>query len=263
MEGESTTDRLDLSWLRRWTYYRTVQSLLVSDQSHKIQLESLSRLILRLVNQETSGFGPRVSSHWSSRSWIPNTKRIHKLKNTTTHKVKPEALSQFDIEACVSERTYYRTVQIHCFEEKSTTERLILQSREMNLLHVSSIPWTRRQTYQRISLVLLGWLVMNYLFMTQSYHVVTSLNIVMFFYFEINMFAYTNVTVLVILQRASRCSCLDWLFWMLHYLCKNHRVTSHPFVWAYLITTKDNVSLSSRRHSVSLTQKIYQIFSKF
>jgi hypothetical protein len=123
MEGESTTERLDLSWLRRWTYYRTVQSLLVNNQSHKIQLEALSRLILRLVNQEKGGFGPHISSHWSSKSWIPSTKRIHKSRNTTAHKVKPEALSQFDIEACVSERTYYITVQIYYFEDESTTKR--------------------------------------------------------------------------------------------------------------------------------------------
>jgi hypothetical protein len=123
MEGDSTTERLDLSWPRRWTYYRTIQSLLVNDQSHKIQLETLSRLILRLVNQEKGGFGPHISSHWSSRSWIPSTKRIHKPRNTTAHKVKPEALSQFDVEACVSERTYYRMVQIHYFEDESTTER--------------------------------------------------------------------------------------------------------------------------------------------
>jgi hypothetical protein len=123
MKCESTTERLDLNWHRRWTYYRTVQSLLVNDQLQKIQLEALSRLILRLVNHKTGGFGPRVSSHWSSRSWIPSTEQIHKLRNIITHKVKPEALSQFDIEACVSERTYYRTVQIHCFEDESTTER--------------------------------------------------------------------------------------------------------------------------------------------
>jgi hypothetical protein len=36
--------------------------------------------------------------------------RTHKPRNTTAHKVKPEALSQLDIEACVSERTYYKTV---------------------------------------------------------------------------------------------------------------------------------------------------------
>jgi hypothetical protein len=34
-----------------------------------------------------------------------------------------EALSQFDIEACVSERTYYISVQIHYFEDESTTDR--------------------------------------------------------------------------------------------------------------------------------------------
>jgi hypothetical protein len=123
MEGESTTYRLDLSWPKRWTYYITVQSLLVNDQSHKIQLEAHSRLILRLVNQETGGFGPCVYSHWSSRSWILSTERIHKPRNTTAHKVKPETLSQFDIETCVNERTYYRTVQIHCFEDESTIER--------------------------------------------------------------------------------------------------------------------------------------------
>jgi hypothetical protein len=54
---------------------------------------------------------------------IPSTERIHKPRNTTAHKVKPEALSQFDIEACVSERTYYRSVQIHCFEDESTIDR--------------------------------------------------------------------------------------------------------------------------------------------
>jgi hypothetical protein len=123
MEGESTTDRLDLSRPRRWTYYRSVQSLLVDDQSHKIQLEALSRLILRLVNQETGGFGPLVSSHWSSRSWISSTERIQEPRNTTAHKVKPEPLGQFDVEACVSKRTYYRTVQIHYFEDESTTDR--------------------------------------------------------------------------------------------------------------------------------------------
>jgi hypothetical protein len=108
--GESTTERLDLSWSRRWTYYRTVESLLVNDQSHKIQLEALSRLILRLVNQEKGRFGPHGTSLWSSRSWIPGTKRTHKPRNTTVHKVKHNPLSQLDVEACVSERTYYRMV---------------------------------------------------------------------------------------------------------------------------------------------------------
>jgi hypothetical protein len=69
------------------------------------------------------GLGPLVSSHWSSRSWIPSTERIHKPRDMIAHKVKHEALSQFDIEACVSERTYYRSVQIHYFEDESTTDR--------------------------------------------------------------------------------------------------------------------------------------------
>jgi hypothetical protein len=37
------------------------------------------------------------------------------LGTQRAHKVKPKALSQFDIEACVNEGTYYRSVQIHCF----------------------------------------------------------------------------------------------------------------------------------------------------
>jgi hypothetical protein len=140
MEGESTTDRFDLSRPRRWTYYRSVQSLLVDDQSHKIQLEALSRLILRLVNQETGEFGPLVSSHWSSRSWIPNTERIHKSRNTTAHKVKPKALSQFDIEACVSERTYYRSVQIHYFER--WTYYRSVQPHELEDKFIDGLAWS-------------------------------------------------------------------------------------------------------------------------
>jgi hypothetical protein len=115
----------------------------------------------------------------------------------------------------------------------------------MNLLKNDSILWTRRQTYRQISLILLVWLVMDYLFMTQSHHNITSLWC---------PFAYANVIVLVILRRASRYSCLDWLFWILHYLCKNYRVTSHPFVWIYLITTKSRVLSTQpiRRFRVNL-----------
>jgi hypothetical protein len=96
------------------------------------------------------------------------------------------------------------------------------------------------------------------LFMTQSHHDVTSLDIVMFFYLKINTFAHADVTVLVILRRASRCSCLDWLFWILHYLCKNHCITSHPFVWPYLITTKSLVmsTLPIHRFKVNLCTKL-------
>jgi hypothetical protein len=49
---------------------------------------------------------------------------------------------------------------------------------------------------------------------------------------------YVNVIVLVILRRASRCSCLNRLYWILHYLCKNHCVTPHRLIWAFLITSK-------------------------
>jgi hypothetical protein len=47
-----------------------------------------------------------------------------------------------------------------------------------------------------------------------------------------------DVIVLVILRRTSRCSCLNWLYWMLHYWCKNHYVTPHHLMWAFLITSK-------------------------
>ena len=52
--------------------------------------------------------------------------RFINLGNTVTHNVKPEVLSQLNIEACVSEGTYYRTVHIHCFVDESTTERFNL-----------------------------------------------------------------------------------------------------------------------------------------
>jgi hypothetical protein len=37
-----------------------------------------------------------------------------------------------NIEACVSEGTYYRTVHVHCFVDESTTGRFNLTSQEMN-----------------------------------------------------------------------------------------------------------------------------------
>jgi hypothetical protein len=166
MEGESTTDRLDLSWPRRWTYYKSVQSLLVNNQSLKIQLEALSRLILRLVNQEMGGFCPLVSSHWSSRSWISSTERIHKPRTQlhTKSNLKHWAsltLRRVSVNEPTTDRFRFTVLRMNLLQIDS-----ILRSREMNLLQISSIPWIRRQTYQRISLVLLAWLVMNYLFMT-------------------------------------------------------------------------------------------------
>jgi hypothetical protein len=97
----------------------------------------------------------------------------------------------------------------------------ILQSREMNLLQISSTSWTRRQTYRLISLVLLVWLIMNYLFVTQSHHDVTSLDIVMFFSLEINTLA-----------------CADVTYFEYCITCAKSLFGPHPFVWAYLITSK-------------------------
>jgi hypothetical protein len=58
-----------------------------------------------------------------------------------------------------------------------------------------------------------------------------------------------DVIVLDILWRTSRCSCLNWLYWMLHYLCKNYCVTSYHLMWAFLITSKSwvlNIQLTYR-----------------
>jgi hypothetical protein len=187
--------------------------LLVNDQSHKIQLKALSRLILRLVNQEKGGYGPHGTSLWSSRSWIPGTKRIHKPRNTTAHKVKPETLSQLDIEACVIERTYYRTV------------------------HSTVWGWIYYRTIRSSGLEdkLIDGLVWSY-YLDWSWITCSWRRVIMISppWTSWCSFACANVIVLVILRRASRCSCLDWLFWILQYLCKNHRVASHPFVWIYI-----------------------------
>jgi hypothetical protein len=51
------TDQINIYWSRRWTYKQISSILLVNDQSHKIQPEALSQLILRLVNQKNSGYG--------------------------------------------------------------------------------------------------------------------------------------------------------------------------------------------------------------
>jgi hypothetical protein len=198
MKGESTTDRLDLSWPRRWTYYISVQSLLVNDQSHKIQLDELSWLILRLVNQDTSRFGSLVSSHWSSRSLIPSTERIHEPRNITAHKSNLKrwaslTLRRVSVKEPTTDWFRFTVLRTNLLQIDS-----ILQSREMNLLQINSTSWTRRQTYRWISLVLLVWLVMNYLFITQSHHDVASLDIMMFFSLEINTLARADVAVLVI-----------------------------------------------------------------
>jgi hypothetical protein len=114
----------------------------------------------------------------------------------------------------------------------------ILQSREMNLLQISSISWTRRQTYQQISLVLLTWLVMNYLFMTQSHHDITSSDIVIFFTLKSTCllmlmsqswsFFDGRQDVLVSTDYSEYCITCARITVLLH--------TS--FMWAYLIITK-------------------------
>jgi hypothetical protein len=199
MGGESTTDRLDLSWPKRWTYYRSVQSLLVNDQSHKIQLETLSRLILRLVNQETGGFGPLIfltdllDYEFQALSRFINLGTQLHTKSNLKHWASL-TLRRVLVKEPTTDRFKFTILRMNLLQIDS-----ILQSREMNLLQISSISSTRRQTYQRISLVLLAWLVMNYLFMTQSHHDVTSLDIVMSFSLEINTFAHVDVVVLIIL----------------------------------------------------------------
>jgi hypothetical protein len=112
------------------------------------------------VNQEKGGYGPHGTSLWSSRSWIPGTKRTHKPRNITAHKVKPEALNQLDVEACVSERTYYRTV--HSTVWGWIYYRTIRSSR------------LEDKTHQRGGLVVLACLVMDYLSTTQGHHDIIS-----------------------------------------------------------------------------------------
>jgi hypothetical protein len=94
-----------------------------------MQLEALSRLILRLVNQKMGGYDPLVHLADLLDHEFPGTERIHKPKNTFTHKVKHEVLSQFNIEACVlvNEPTN-RSVQFHCFEDEPTTDRFNLMA---------------------------------------------------------------------------------------------------------------------------------------
>jgi hypothetical protein len=68
---------------------------------------------------------PRCTSYCSSRSWISCTERIHKSRNTSTHKVKHEALSRFNMETgvLVNELTN-RSVQFHCLEDELTNRSI-------------------------------------------------------------------------------------------------------------------------------------------
>jgi hypothetical protein len=85
------------------------------------------QLILRLVNQKMGGYGPLVhlvdllDHEFQALSGFIN------IRNTYAHKVKHEALSQFNFEACVlvNEPTN-RSVQFHCLENEPTTDRFNL-----------------------------------------------------------------------------------------------------------------------------------------
>jgi hypothetical protein len=68
------------------------------------------------VNQKISGYGPHAHLTNLLDHEIPSIERIHRSMNTSIHKVKHEALSQFNIEAgmLVNESTN-RSVQFHCF----------------------------------------------------------------------------------------------------------------------------------------------------
>jgi hypothetical protein len=84
---------------------------------------------LRLVNQKIGGYGPLVhltdllDHEFQALSGFINP------GNTYAHKVKHEALSQFNSEACVlvNEPTN-RSVQFHYLEDEPTTDRFNLMA---------------------------------------------------------------------------------------------------------------------------------------
>jgi hypothetical protein len=82
---------------------------------------------LRLVNQKMSGYGPLVHLADLLDHEFQALSGFINLENTLAHKVKHEALSQFDFEACVlvNEPTN-RSVQFHCLEDEPTTDRFNL-----------------------------------------------------------------------------------------------------------------------------------------
>jgi hypothetical protein len=82
---------------------------------------------LRLVNQKMGGYCPLVHLANVLDHEFQALSRFIKLGNTLAHKVKYEALSQFNFEACVlvNEPTN-RSVQFHCLEDEPTTDRFNL-----------------------------------------------------------------------------------------------------------------------------------------
>jgi hypothetical protein len=69
---------------------------------------------------------------------------------------------------------------------------------------------------------------MNYLFMTQSHHDVTSLDIVMFFSLEINTLARADAVVLVIFLADVRMFLSRLAILNVALLVQNHYVAPHP-----------------------------------
>jgi hypothetical protein len=69
---------------------------------------------------------------------------------------------------------------------------------------------------------------MNYLFMTQSHHDVTSLDIMMFFSLEISTLARTDVVVLVIFLASVRMFLSRLAILNIALLMQNHCVAPHP-----------------------------------
>jgi hypothetical protein len=66
-----------------------------------MQLEALSRLFLRLVNQKMGGYDPLIHPADLLVHEFQALSGFINLGNTFAYKVKHEALSQFNFEACV------------------------------------------------------------------------------------------------------------------------------------------------------------------
>jgi hypothetical protein len=94
-----------------------------------MQLEALSRLILRFVNQKMGGYGSLVHLANLLDHEFQALSGFINLGNTYAHKVKHEALSKFNFEASMllNEPTN-RSVRFHSLEDELTTDRLNLMA---------------------------------------------------------------------------------------------------------------------------------------
>jgi hypothetical protein len=84
---------------------------------------------LRLVNQKMDGYDPLVHLADLLDHEFQTLSGFINLENTYAHKVKHEALSQFNFEASVlvNEPTD-RLVRFHCLEDEPTTDRFNLMT---------------------------------------------------------------------------------------------------------------------------------------